>query len=62
MIAKELQAHMEKEELILLPYIKRLVDVKNNTINFEQPPCRSVNNPIRMMEAEHEVVGDWCHK
>ncbi len=53
-VANELTLHMKKEELILFPYIKKLVA---NT-DFEKPQFGSVNNPIQMMEDEHEHAGD----
>lgn len=52
-VADELTAHMKKEELVLFPYIKGLV-----AGDTSQPPFRTVNNPIRMMESEHEEVGN----
>lgn len=56
--SEELISHMGKEENILFPYIKQLADKAND----EQPTAAcsfgSVQNPIRMMEHEHEVVGD----
>ncbi len=51
-------AHLKKEELILFPYIKKLLKVKNGNLDFEKPQFGSVDNPIRMMEEEHESAGD----
>ena len=53
----ELSSHMMKEEKILFPYIKSLVNAKNNPGSFEQGHFGTVQNPIKMMENEHEAVG-----
>lgn len=57
-VADELLAHMQKEERILFPFIKQLVKAKNEGIIPVQPPFGTVNNPIQMMEHEHENAGD----
>ncbi len=57
-VANELTSHMKKEEIILFPYIKKLVILKNENGSVTLPPFGSVNNPIQMMEAEHESAGD----
>lgn len=54
--SEELNSHMMKEETILFPYIKQLVNEKkslNECCSFG-----TVKNPIRMMEHEHDVVGN----
>lgn len=57
-VAQELLAHMKKEEQILFPYIKQLVAVKDSNASAGKPHFGTVNNPIKMMEAEHENAGD----
>lgn len=57
-VADELLEHMQKEERILFPFIKQLVKAKNEGIIPVQPPFGTVNNPIQMMEHEHENAGD----
>lgn len=54
----ELTAHMHKEEQILFPYIKQMVSAKNNSQQSESSPFGTVQNPINMMEMEHESVGN----
>ncbi|MBI2259684.1 MAG: iron-sulfur cluster repair di-iron protein [Flavobacteriia bacterium] len=61
-IANELQMHMHKEEMILFPYIKKLVLASKNEIPFEQAPFGSIVNPINMMESEHELAGEHLEK
>ena len=57
-IANELTSHMNKEETILFPYVKQLIKSKNDGLYFETPSFGSVNNPIQMMEEEHESAGN----
>jgi len=57
-VAQELSAHMHKEELILFPYIKQLVKAEKEGSTLSRPHFGTVNNPIQMMESEHENAGD----
>lgn len=52
-IMRELENHMMKEENVLFPYIKQLEEGQTTS-----SPFGSVENPIRMMEFEHEEAGD----
>lgn len=62
-ISDELTVHMKKEELVLFPYIKNLERYDNGELNeFPHAHFGTVNNPIRMMEGEHEAVGDLMHE
>jgi regulator of cell morphogenesis and NO signaling len=56
-INEELFLHMTKEEKILFPYIKELVAAKNSSSVLTPSHFGTVQNPVRMMEAEHETVG-----
>ena len=49
----ELEAHMLKEEQVLFPLIKR-IETEETLPAFH---CSSLNNPIHMMESEHEDAG-----
>lgn len=56
-VNEELTQHMMKEENVLFPYIKNLVQAEK-TYQAPQPPhFGSVRNPITMMELEHDTVG-----
>lgn len=61
-LGKELSQHLMKEEQILFPYIKNLVKIKNNNSKYEPPYFSSVENPIRMMEAEHTAAADEMYE
>ncbi|MDP1763012.1 MAG: iron-sulfur cluster repair di-iron protein [Sediminibacterium sp.] len=56
-VTAELTAHLVKEEKVLFPYIKELVAIKNNTQPLHAALFGTVQNPINMMEMEHELVG-----
>ena len=56
-VANELRMHMHKEENILFPYIKEMVDAKRNNISLQPSPFGTIKNPIEMMEMEHESAG-----
>ena len=53
----ELTTHMVKEEKVLFPYIKALVAAQTSAQPLEATHFGTVQNPINMMEMEHEMVG-----
>lgn len=57
-VADELNRHMMKEENVLFPYIKKLAEAQKSGTTVETPPFGTIQGPIRMMEIEHEEVGD----
>ncbi|MDG2194745.1 MAG: iron-sulfur cluster repair di-iron protein [Polaribacter sp.] len=57
-VANELTTHMKKEELILFPFIKKLVQADKEGYSLDAPRFGTVNNPITMMQDEHENAGD----
>lgn len=61
-VADELLRHMVKEENVLFPYIKKLAAAQKNGTMVEPPHFGSIANPINMMEAEHEEVGNVMEK
>lgn len=60
--ADELTQHMKKEELILFPYIKQMVEAARNKTPLSAPGFGSVANPIAMMMEEHENEGNRFEK
>ncbi|MFK7001655.1 iron-sulfur cluster repair di-iron protein [Flavobacterium oreochromis] len=60
--SNDLSQHMKKEELILFPFIKKMVSAANNDIKITTPSFMTVNNPIQMMKHEHENEGDRFDK
>lgn len=56
--AGELTAHMKKEELILFPFIRKMVKKAKEGAGLDAPHFGTVKNPIKMMMQEHEDEGD----
>jgi regulator of cell morphogenesis and NO signaling len=57
-VGDELSSHMKKEELVLFPYIKTLLVHESEEKPLTVPSFGTINNPITMMESEHEAAGD----
>ncbi len=53
----ELTAHMMKEEKVLFPYVKALALSAKGEAPAQAAHFGTVQNPINMMEMEHELVG-----
>lgn len=56
-VIEELTLHMHKEEMILFPYIKQLVEAKRTNTAIVPPFFGTIANPIQMMEEEHVSAG-----
>jgi regulator of cell morphogenesis and NO signaling len=57
-IANELHQHLLKEEQVLFPYIAALAEAVNHDGPFPPDMFGTIQNPIRMMEIEHQEVTD----
>ncbi|HHV84674.1 MAG TPA: iron-sulfur cluster repair di-iron protein [Petrimonas sp.] len=55
--AADLSAHMIKEENILFPLIREMVDKKARGEKLTRPPFGSIENPIKAMQIEHDNEG-----
>lgn len=53
--ADELTVHMKKEELVLFPFIRKMVQHPNEKVAAS---FGSVSNPIAMMNQEHNLEGE----
>ena len=53
----EIINHLDREEQILFPYIKKLVEAKEKGQQPEKPDFGKAANPIAMMEDEHDDAG-----
>jgi regulator of cell morphogenesis and NO signaling len=60
--AGELAQHMKKEELILFPFIKKMMQATITDESIEQPHFGTVENPIAMMMQEHDAEGERFRK
>mgnify|MGYP001566150671 CR=1 FL=1 len=56
-VAQEMTHHMMKEEHILFPHIRELAAGTRAGRPMPPSPFGSIQNPIRMMEMEHESAG-----
>ncbi len=57
-LAKELTTHLMKEEMVLFPYITRLEEAVIENEPVVPPPFGTVQNPVAMMEHEHDSAGN----
>ncbi|AUP81590.1 iron-sulfur cluster repair di-iron protein [Flavivirga eckloniae] len=55
--AGELAAHMKKEELVLFPFVKKMVNATISQSGIQAPHFGTVENPIAMMKDEHDNEG-----
>lgn len=58
----DLTVHMKKEEFILFPFIRKMAKAKRENTRIEMPHFGTIQNPINMMNQEHEVEGDRFRK
>jgi len=56
--ASEFTAHMQKEENILFPFIRKLEEVQQGNKPLGAVPFGSVQNPVQMMMHEHDAEGE----
>jgi len=57
-LGQELTAHLMKEELVLFPYIERMEESVLQKERILPPPFGTVQNPVAMMEHEHDSAGN----
>ena len=60
--AGELAKHMKKEELILFPFVRKMVKAKQLDEQVTAPHFGTVHNPIQTMMNEHTNEGDRFRK
>jgi regulator of cell morphogenesis and NO signaling len=60
--AGELAMHMKKEELVLFPFIRKMMAAKSSDETSVQAGFSTVQNPIKMMMQEHDVEGERFRK
>lgn len=57
-LAEELATHLMKEEMVLFPYIERMEESVSQNEPILPSPFGSVQNPVSMMEHEHDSAGN----
>jgi regulator of cell morphogenesis and NO signaling len=60
-LADELTTHMAKEENILFPYIEALAATQRGG-QAPLSPFGTIQNPVRVMEADHQLAGKLLEK
>jgi len=58
-LADELTAHMEKEELVLFPYLRRLAESNRTGLFHLLPVVPVLNRPVGRLEIEHRHAGSY---
>jgi len=57
-LGQELTAHLMKEEMVLFPYIVRMEEAVMEKAPILPAPFGTVQNPVSMMEHEHDSAGN----
>jgi regulator of cell morphogenesis and NO signaling len=57
-LAQDLTLHMMKEENVLFPYIVTIEAKVTSGSVLTRPPFITVQNPVRMMQFEHDLAGE----
>lgn len=57
-LSQELATHLMKEEMVLFPYIIRMEEAVIEKAPIMPPPFGTVQNPVSMMEHEHDSAGN----
>jgi regulator of cell morphogenesis and NO signaling len=57
-LGREMTMHMQKEEMILFPYIEALEHAARGSETLEPPFFQTVRNPIHAMMQEHDAAGN----
>lgn len=58
-VAGEIAVHQKKEELLLFPFIRKMMKAKRNNEPFVRPPMTpSASNPVDMLTHEHAEQGE----
>jgi regulator of cell morphogenesis and NO signaling len=57
-LAQELTTHLMKEEMVLFPYVVRMEEATLEKEPIVPAPFGTVQNPVSMMEHEHDSAGN----
>lgn len=58
----DLYSHLEKEEVVLFPYIYEMYNAAAQGVTVPALHCGSVSAPISVMMSQHDAEGDRYHK
>lgn len=57
----EMVAHQQKEETILFPFIKQMVQCEKEAKPFKYAPFGTIENPVEMMKDDHNAAALHIH-
>lgn len=57
-LGNDFEIHMQKEEKLIFPYIKKMNAMLNVKSGYEIPPFGSIANPVKVVEKEHSAAGN----
>lgn len=60
--AAALLSHLQKEELVLFPFVNAMVASKRDEFKLSPPHFGDIENPLHMMEGEHSTEGERFKK
>ncbi len=60
--AGEFTLHMKKEEMMLFPFIRRMVNAQERGEKVESPQFGTIENPVEMMMHDHTAEGERFRK
>lgn len=60
--AGEMASHMKKEEIVLFPFIRRMVETQKSHSKITVPHFGTVENPVNMMLHEHDEQSKLLRK
>ncbi|MGS4346742.1 iron-sulfur cluster repair di-iron protein [Myroides odoratus] len=60
--AQELSQHLKKEELVLFPFVRKMVSSTITGQTIERPHFGTVENPVALMMHEHDGEGERFRK
>lgn len=60
--ASDLTNHMNKEEKVLFPYVRQLLQAKQENLQVDEPPFVTIQNPLLVLAGEHDTEGDRFRK
>lgn len=61
-LKEDLEPHLMKEEQVLFPYIAKLETARTRQIALPISCFGTVQNPVRMMNIEHDTAGELLHE
>jgi regulator of cell morphogenesis and NO signaling len=61
-IRNDFEIHMQKEERLLFPYIKKMNIILKEKSEYEIPPFGSIVNLIKVIDKEHSIAGNALDK